>query len=422
MHSRLLPASSRSPFLRRSTGRACTALLLVALATGSTPHLGAARLVVDAGAHARTHAPVSFPWPGPETTLELHDPGGVRIPVQVSAGRAWFLEPGLVAGTTRRYEIRTDTVPAAPHAGQAIRHDDAVELKVQGRTALTYLAGPGQLPRPDIRPGFRRGGYLHPVLTPSGHAVTDDYPPNHLHQHALWWSWSKTSFEGRAPDFWNMGQGTGRTDFEALDATESGPVFAGFRARQVYTDLLVKPPRLALRETWNVRIFALARPSPHHLFDLESEQRAAGDAPLKLPKYHYGGFAFRGLWSWNGPTNVLYLDSNRVTNRVAANETRPRWFWMGGPAEGTPPGTPPPIVGLALLGHPANFRAPQPLRVHPTEPYTAWSPSQLGDWAIAPGETYLSRYRVVVLDGPPDPAELDRLWNDFAEPPAARVE
>ena len=26
-------------------------------------------------------------------------------------------------------------------------------------------------------------------------------------------------------------------------------------------------------------------------------------------------------------------------------------------------------VGITILGHPDNFRAPQPMRLHPTEPF-----------------------------------------------------
>ena len=41
---------------------------------------------------------------------------------------------------------------------------------------------------------------------------------------------------------------------------------------------------------------------------------------------------------------------------------------------------------------------------------------------IKPGEKYVSRYRFVVHDGPPNKAELDGLWNDYAHPPGVKVE
>lgn len=372
---------------------------------------------IRAGAHARRECPVSVPWPyeGPAPALVSGEGHGVAV--QVSEGRAWFVEPGLGRGEARRYAVRVSVPEFASSPTVARTQGERLELLVRGRTAAEFVAGPGKLPRKDIGQEYRRGGYLHPVLTPSGRGVTDDYPTNHIHHHGLWFSWTKTRFEGRTPDFWNMGQKIGRTDFDALEGSESGAVFAGFRSRQVYTDLRANPPRIALRETWRVRVYAVGQTEPYRMFDVESEQQCASESALELPTYHYGGFAYRARGEWDGATGLEYLDSNGETNRAKANATRPRWFWMGGPLP--EPGRP--VAGLVQFGHPANFRSPQPIRVHPTEPYSCWAPSQAGDWAIRPGETYVSRYRVAALDGRPDPAEMERLWRDYAEPPEVRL-
>jgi hypothetical protein len=55
-------------------------------------------------------------------------------------------------------------------------------------------------------------------------------------------------------------------------------------------------------------------------------------------------------------------------------------------------------------------------------PYSAFAPSQLGRWRIAPGQPYEARYRFVTFDGPPDPALLNRLWQDYAYPPTVTVQ
>jgi hypothetical protein len=46
------------------------------------------------------------------------------------------------------------------------------------------------------------------------------------------------------------------------------------------------------------------------------------------------------------------------------------------------------------------------MRIHPTEPFFNFAPSQLGQWEIKPGQPYVSRYRYIVHDGPPDKAEI----------------
>ena len=62
------------------------------------------------------------------------------------------------------------------------------------------------------------------------------------------------------------------------------------------------------------------------------------------------------------------------------------------------------------------------MRLHPTEPFFCFTPSQLGDWEIAPGKPFVSHYRFIIADGPPDKTELNRLWKDYAHPPSAKIE
>ncbi|PYJ93742.1 MAG: hypothetical protein DME23_25805 [Verrucomicrobia bacterium] len=148
---------------------------------------------------------------------------------------------------------------------------------------------------------FKRGGYLHPVLTPSGKLITDDYPPNHLHHHGIWFPWTKTEFEGRQPDFWNMGEGKGTVEFVALHLTWNGPVHGGFQTRHRFVDLTAPEPRVALNETWQVTLYNVGRGAARYwMFDLVSTQECATASPLILPKYYYGGLGVRGNWAWNG--------------------------------------------------------------------------------------------------------------------------
>ena len=78
-------------------------------------------------------------------------------------------------------------------------------------------------------------------------------------------------------------------------------------------------------------------------------------------------------------------------------------------------------VYVAVLCSPENFGFPQPVRLHPKEPFLCYAPQMLGDMAIEPGKPYVMKYRFVVGDGEPDKAELDRLWADYAEPVKVQV-
>jgi hypothetical protein len=279
---------------------------------------------------------------------------------------------------------------------------------------MSYQADPGEFPRADIKPSFKRGGYLHPIRTPSGRLVTDDFPPNHIHHHGVWWAWTHTEFGGRKPDFWNMGDGKGRVEFEAVEKTWSGPVMAGFRSRHRFVDLTSGQPVTALQEIWQVTSYAFTPGGNAWMFDLMSEQHCATTNQLRLPEYRYGGVGVRGNWAWNGKDKTFFLTANGEADREKGHATRARWCDMGGDVDGN-------RVGIAILDHPSNFRHPQPMRIHPTEPFFNYAPQQAGDMEIKPGAKYVSRYRFVIHDGPPDRTELDRLWNDFAHPPQVTV-
>ena len=175
-----------------------------------------------------------------------------------------------------------------------------------------------------------------------------------------------------------------------------------------------KEPVNVLDETWEVTVYAPGERSNFWMFDFVSRQRCVTPHALKLPEYRYGGVGVRGNWAWNGRTNAAFLTSDGETDRLKSHATRGRWCDMGGFLDGE-------FAGIAILCHPANYRAPQPMRIHPDEPFFNFAPQQAGEMAIKPGETYVSRYRVVVHDGRASKTELDRLWNDYAHPPVVKL-
>lgn len=346
--------------------------------------------------------------------------GGAELPLQVQAdGRATFVVPEQKAGETLTFVLATGR-GAQPAGVETKRVAGRLEFTVAGRPALAYQMDKDALPRPDIRPEYKRAGYLHPIVTPAGTVVSDDYPAQHVHHHGIWTPWTRTSFQGRTPDFWNMGAKKGTVEFVALDRAWSGPVHGGFVARHRFVDLSAQPePVVALHETWTVRAFDVAAAGGPvanlRVFELELTQTCATNDPLILPKYHYGGFGFRGRGEWLGKEKAFFLSSEGTTNRVQANQERMRWVHLWGQLDRGP-------AGMTVLGHPGNFRAPQPVRVHPNEPYVSLNPSELGDWSIEPGKPYVARYRFVAFDGQPERARLEALWNGYARAAGARLE
>lgn len=386
--------------------RICLGLLFTGIAHSREYQLNLSSASVDRAGEVITF---TLPEDAPKNPA-LRSADGKVSPIQLGRDRtATFVVPWQARETALTFSLiaaQSETTPAV----KVTREAGDLTLAVSRAQTLGYRMDPEKLPRPDIKPEYKRAGYLFPVYTPAGKLIADDYPAQHIHHHGIWAPWTKTQFQGRSPDFWNMGAKTGTVEFVGLDQTWEGPVSGGFSTRHRMVDLSAPSPVVALNETWEVQVYAMpgAR-APVNVFDLVITQTCATGDPLILPEYRYGGLGFRGPGHWYGETNSQFLTSNGERDRVKAHTTRASWICQYGEIDG---GT----AGLTILGHPGNVRAPQPLRVHPKEPFICFSPSQMGEWRIEPGTPYHARYRFVVMDGPPDAALLEAYWQGYAQP------
>jgi hypothetical protein len=265
--------------MRLKSLTAASAWSLLALSSAAQQKQGRS-ITVAAGAFDRHNAIVTVTIPdGKESALLfLNDGKGPTIPTQVGAnGEVTFVLPELKAGETRTYSVAVGRPGPAPGAVpprpvvEARRDGAVVRVTASGKPVLTYQAEPGEFLRPNIKPIFKRGGYIHPVFTPDGRAITDDYPVDHPHHHGIWWAWTKTEYDGRQPDFWNMGDGTGRIDFESLDGTWNGRIHGGLTATTRFTDVTGGRSEVVLKDRWNVRVYAVSADSVHDL-DIVSTQ------------------------------------------------------------------------------------------------------------------------------------------------------
>ncbi|MGA9773353.1 MAG: PmoA family protein [Blastocatellia bacterium] len=398
-------------------------LLIIALATliprFETGASGLRAYVkVAAGSLDRRETIVTFSLPKDlkAKSYALRDESGRMIALQVDAERqATFVLSELKAGATKNYRLVESKASAAIGGNVHVaRIDDQLTIDVAGRRAFSYREQPSRILKSDIKEIFRRGGYLDSVYTPLGRSVTDDYPPDHYHHHGIWFAWTKTEFEGRHPDFWNMGDGTGKVEFVAVDSTWSGSVHGGFTSSHRYVDLSGSKPMTVLNEEWKVAVYKIGLgEKPYSMFDMIVTHECAASSPLVLPEYRYGGIGFRGHRQWLEKDNCFFLTSEGK-DRSNGHGTRARWCHIGGRIDGQ-------LAGIAILDHPANFRAPQPMRINPDQPFFCYAPSLMGQWEITPGKPYVSRYRFIVYDGGPDKVELDRLWNDYANPPQIAI-
>ena len=290
-------------------------------------------------------------------------------------------------------------IGAEPNWNVVMSGDGNVSFFAGYRPVMTYQhateTGSG------LDPAYARGGFLHPLFTPSGVQLSDSFPADHPHHHGIWTAWSAVEWNGLTPDFWNVGKRTGgvrvrskprRSDdgkfiecaLEAFAVTPGGEV-------------------VVLHETW--KIAPLASSPRAHRFDLEINQRNVSAHELRLKAHHYGGLGLRGRPDWTHDlpyaAQLRFLTSNGTSDRAKGDGEQARWFYFGGPSPNGQVG----YAVLHLTDSPTQFT-----RFNPKDPFVAFTPVKKGPLTIAPDGKLTMRYRILLIDGPPDAAELEAEW------------
>lgn len=380
------------------------------------------RIHVHAEAFERLNSVISVQFPASidQGVYRMESNKGHTVHVQVDTkNKGRFVLRKLKAGSSVKFSLDSTNILTTPFSQADIvsvsLKKRTADLSVAGKTVLSYYVKNSLTPE-YIDPAISRGGYIHPLYSPSGVPLTTHMDSSlHPHHLGVWSPWTNIKFNGNTPDFWNLPEGTAKIYVsDSLDAIRQGPVFGGLANRHFYADISNNVPVMALNEQWKVRVYQLPENSGYRMVDLQLVQTTNTSNPLILPEYHYGGMAFRGHTDWNNPDNVSFVTSEGF-NRQTGNETRARWAAMWGTINGRK-------AGVAILGHPSNPRAPQPVRIHPETPYFVFAPVQLGEMVIKPGDPYRATYRFITFDGEPDIEQIDQLWKNFAYPPTTFVE
>src|SRR5688572_10868417 len=147
-------------------------------------------VTVAAGSLDRQDVVVSFDLPTElkVTSYELRDEKGENTPLQHSGRHVSFILRELKAGQTKTFRLveKRRGNQNKVNLPELSRVQNGLEIKIRGGQVLKFVAQPSSLPSSDIKPIFLRGGYIHPVKTPGGRIVTDDYPSDHYHHHGIW--------------------------------------------------------------------------------------------------------------------------------------------------------------------------------------------------------------------------------------------
>lgn len=272
-----------------------------------------------------------------------------------------------------------------------------------GRHVMTYQHA--KVLKAGMEPVYARSGFLHPLSSPAGVELSDSFPEDHPHHHGIWSAWSGVEWNGLQPDFWNVGKGTGgvRARNRPRLIREDGSVecdlesFATTAAGEV----------AILHETW--LISPVPGGSDAHRFDLEITYHNVTGHEVRLKSHHYGGLGLRGRPDWvhtrPEAARLSFLTSGGTDDRIKGDGERARWLYFGGPTPGGQAG----YAVLHLSGGPE-----QHTRFNPKDPFVAFTPVKRAPITVPADGRLTFRYRILLMDGPPDPSALDEEWRSAA--------
>ncbi|MBI3682952.1 MAG: PmoA family protein [Acidobacteria bacterium] len=89
-----------------------------------------------------------------------------------------------------------------------------LELSENGAPVFVYNHGP-QLPD-GVPADRRRSSYLHPVWSPGGVVLTDDFPKDHYHHRGVFWAWPVVKLGADRYDLWTL-RGAGHSFVKWLE-------------------------------------------------------------------------------------------------------------------------------------------------------------------------------------------------------------
>ncbi len=403
---------------------ALPALLLLGCCTVLSAQSGpVASYTVYADSFHRLDAPVSVEAPEGAGPLRLEETtGGSTRPVavQLREGRLhWILDGDTEPGSERTYRLLAATSRADQEA--AVQADDTgegVTFRLGDSEVLTYQYAKAAVPA-GVDPIYSRGGFIHPLRSPKGGALTRIQPTDHYHHYGLWNPWTHTEFRGREIDFWNLARGQGTVESRGVRDVDAGPVFAGMTGDLTYLvfrdSSVTDHPTEVLDETLDLRVYPQAAGAGGYLVDFTSKQHNVTEDSFTVKAYRYQGIGLRASERWDD-TNVHLLTSEGY-GKGNGNATRARWMDVRGPTEAGE-------AGVLLMAHPDNYNSPEQIRIWPTgtnngqeNVFVNFNPAQDRDYRLRPDGTYRLDYRLYVYDGQLDTVAANRYWQDFAYPP-----
>jgi hypothetical protein len=375
------------------------------------------QLSIEAGAYPRKQSIITVALPKSYShklyQLENTKTGKKAILQQKEDNNYTFILPDeLQAQTSAIYKIcPLKNQPKQKNMVAILKDAEKVQVKIANKKLFDYHIQTVYPPKgfPDY---YARSGFIHPLYSPNGSILTDDFPKGHMHQHGIMMALTNTTFKGEKHDFWNQHSKLANVKHTEVLAIEEGPVFSSFKVKHQHYSLKYGA---VLDEIWTVRVYPFQN---HFLFDITSKLENITKDTLFVNKYHYGGMAYRASKHWNIDDSLNYqnkwqIKTNNGEGVATANAKAAKYVSASGLLNGK-------TAGLTVFGFPQNLAYPQPIRLHPTMPYFSFSPMVNAAFTIKPQEVFTSQYRYLSHDDLPQEKYIESLNADIEFPPVMK--
>lgn len=193
---------------------------------------------------------------------------------------------------------------------------------------------------------FSRLNYFHPLWSPDGQVITEDFPPDHLHHRGIFWAWHQVLMDGNsAGDLWDLkeiSQEITEVEFVAL------PSGAGLFQTEVLwsTHSNEVSPGIFMQE--NLKLTIHPKMKNYRRLDFEISLRALRKGVMlggSSDEKGYGGFSVR----MKLPPGVVFEGPHGIVETQVTQVHSPEWVNISGNSF---PGYR--RFGIVMLDHPEN--------------------------------------------------------------------
>jgi len=384
---------------------------------------------VDAGSQDRPAGPVRFQLQKPLENGKVYiirADGQAGHNAQLdSEGRLWWWSAAMKAGESKVYTVKPLNSAEAKSAREVVKlvkvKEGLIEVKIDGKLFTAFHFGKDQ-----VKP------FLYPVIGPTGHGVTRDYPmkenpiekankrQDHRHHQSIWCAHGDIrtgNFDKPGSNYWHMAKNPSKQDRQRVKRIVrlvSGPVFGQMEAE---IEWITAGGRRQFTEYRTYTFFASPNPDIQ-IIDVSNVFKFTDSDVMFADTKEGGILSLRIATSMDERGGGRMYNSRGGAGAKQCWGKQAEWCDYVGPVKGE-------TVGIAVMDAKTNFRHPTRWHIRDYGLYTA-NPFGLsyfvgkdhnGSKVWKKGESAVFNYRILIHKSDTKTARVSDHYRLYTDPP-----